>query len=129
MPRKLLLPHFRLLTLYAVGAAAEGGAGTTASATPSFTKSFNSLLGLKKGIFLAGTSTFSPVLGLRPIRGLRWRGRKPPKPRISVLSPARQDRTTLSKDLSPITLPSFRRKSAQSQASSIPSAIRLLPLP
>ena len=30
------------------------------------TKSFNSLLGLKKGIFLAGTSTRSPVFGLRP---------------------------------------------------------------
>ena len=36
--------------------------------------------GLKKGIFLAGTSTRSPVLGLRPTRGLRWRVRKLPKP-------------------------------------------------
>src|SRR3984893_16045525 len=31
-----------------------------------FTKSFSSLLGLKKGIFFAGTSTFSPVLGVAP---------------------------------------------------------------
>ena len=30
------------------------------------------MLGLKKGIFLAGTSTRSPVLGLRPTRGCRW---------------------------------------------------------
>src|SRR5258706_8446033 len=128
MPRKLLLPHFRLLTLYAVGAAAEGGAGTTASATPSFTKSFNSLLGLKKGIFLAGTSTFSPVLGLRPIRGLRWRVRKLPKPSISILSPARKDRTTLSKIVSTITSLSLRVSSAKRETSSIRSAFVIVPL-
>src|SRR5215471_4356048 len=72
---------------YAVGGAdATGGApdaGPTA-ASPSFTRSFSSLLGLKNGIFFAGTSTRSPVLGLRPTRGRRWRVRKLPKPRISI---------------------------------------------
>src|SRR5580698_8849804 len=57
--------------LYAVGAVPAGGAAFAAAAALSFTRSFNSLLGLKKGIFLAGTSTRSPVLGLRPTRGLR----------------------------------------------------------
>ena len=36
---------------------------------------------------MAGTSTRSPVLGFRPMRGLRCRMRKEPKPRISILSP------------------------------------------
>ena len=36
--------------------------------------SFSSLLGLKKGIFLAGTSTRSPVLGLRPSARLALAG-------------------------------------------------------
>src|SRR5690349_21418738 len=48
-----------------------GGATGAAACPPVFTRSFNSLLGLKKGIFLAGTSTRSPVFGLRPTRGLR----------------------------------------------------------
>src|ERR1700685_1524328 len=51
-----------------LGAAAAAGG---ASAMPSLTRSLSSLLGLKKGIFLAGTSTRSPVLGLRPTRGRR----------------------------------------------------------
>ena len=51
---------------YITGGAA--GAGAPAPACSPFTKSFNSLLGLKNGIFLAGTSTRSPVLGLRPMR-------------------------------------------------------------
>ena len=33
-----------------------------------WTSSFNSLLGLKNAILLAGTLTAAPVLGLRPIR-------------------------------------------------------------
>jgi len=33
-----------------------------------------------------GTSTLAPVLGLRPVRPRRWRVRKLPKPRISILS-------------------------------------------
>src|SRR5579863_1153501 len=58
---------------YAVGGAeVVGAAGVGVGAElDSFTRSFNSLLGLKNGIFFAGTSTRSPVLGLRPTRGLR----------------------------------------------------------
>src|SRR6202012_3137372 len=67
--------------LYAVGGTGAGGGGAgPPAAVISLTRSFNSLLGLKKGIFLAGTSTRSPVLGFRPTRGLRWRVRKLPKP-------------------------------------------------
>src|ERR1700685_3809930 len=107
---------------------AAGGAAVAASAIPSFTRSFNSLLGLKKGIFFAGTSTFSPVLGLRPMRALRWRVRKLPKPRISILSPARKDRTTLSKIASTITSLSLRVSSAKRETSSIKSAFVIVPL-
>src|SRR5258708_3541312 len=107
---------------------AGGAAGALAWAASPFTRSFSSLLGLKKGIFFAGTSTFSPVLGLRPIRGLRWRVRKLPKPRISILSPARNDRTTLSKIVSTITSLSLRVSSAKRETSSIKSAFVIVPL-
>src|SRR5205807_3848819 len=105
-------------------AGAGGGAAGAPAASPwaPFTKSFNSLLGLKKGIFLAGTSTRSPVFGLRPTRGLRWRVRKLPKPRISILSPTRSERTTLSKIVSTITSLSLRVSSAKRETSSIRSA-------
>src|SRR6266852_8411426 len=105
---------------------AEGAATGTWSGEP-FTRSFNSLLGLKKGIFLAGTSTRSPVLGLRPTRGLRCRVLKLPKPRISILSPARNERTTLSKIVSTITSLSFRVSSAKRETSSIRSALVIDP--
>src|ERR1700726_545274 len=106
--------------------AGEGAAGAWELASP-FTKSFSSLLGLKNGIFLAGTSTRSPVLGLRPTRGLRWRGRKLPKPRISILSPGGRERTTLSKMVSTITSLSFRVSSAKRETSSIKSALVIRP--
>jgi hypothetical protein len=73
-----------------------------------FTTSLSSLLGLKYGIFLAGTSTRVPVFGLRPMRGWRWRVRKLPKPRISILSPPRSAFTMLSKIDSTITSDSLR---------------------
>src|SRR2546430_7514393 len=63
-----------------------------------FTKSFSSLLGLKKGIFLAGTSTFAPVFGLRPTRPRRSRVRKLPNPRISIFCPCCRDRRSKSGD-------------------------------
>src|SRR6185437_4604464 len=89
----------RFLTYAGAGVAGGGGAGGAGGAgacpPPVLTRSFNSLLGLKNGIFLAGTSTRSPVFGLRPTRGLRWRVRKLPKPRISILSPTRSERTML----------------------------------
>src|SRR5579864_8474758 len=116
---------------YAVGGAeVVGGAGVAgaAFAAASFTRSFNSLLGLKNGIFFAGTSTRSPVFGFRPILGLRCRVRKLPKPRISILSPARNERTTLSKIVSTITSLSLRVSSARRETSSIRSALVITPL-
>src|SRR5579862_9029785 len=113
---------------WAAGVGAGGAAA--ASVTPELTRSFNSLLGLKNGIFLAGTSTRSPVLGLRPTRGLRWRVRKLPKPRISILSPTRSERTMLSKMVSTMTSLSLRVSSARRDTSSIKSALVMcFPLP
>ena len=45
------------------------GRAPLAAAASSLTRSFNSLLGLKYGIRLAGTSTRAPVFGFRPTRG------------------------------------------------------------
>src|SRR5579872_3338947 len=121
-----------LRPVYAVGGAevvGGWGVGGTAAAALSLTKSFSSLLGLKKGIFLAGTSTRSPVLGLRPTRGLRWRVRKLPKPRISILSPVRSERTMLSKMVSTMTSLSLRVNSANRETSSIRSAFVMLCTP
>src|SRR6266478_3694911 len=101
---------------------AGDGAGGITGAALLFTRSFNSLLGLKNGIFFAGTSTRSPVFGFRPTRGLRWRVRKLPNPRISILSPTRSERTTLSKIVSTITSLSLRVSSASRETSSIRSA-------
>src|SRR6266446_7027898 len=75
---------------------------------------------------LAGTSTRAPVLGLRPTRGCRWRVRKLPNPRISILSPPRKERTTLSKIASTMTSESFRVISTTRETSSINSALVML---
>src|ERR1700685_521141 len=99
-----------------------------ALAPSGLTESRSSLEGLKKGTRLSGTSTLSPVLGLRPMRALRCRVRKLPKPRISILSPARNDRTTLSKIASTITSLSLRVSSAKRETSSIKSAFVIVPL-
>src|SRR5579872_2344591 len=71
---------------------------------------------------LEGTSTRVPVFGFRPTRGWRWRVRKLPKPRISILSPPRRERTILSKIASTITSASFRVISTTRATSSIRSA-------
>src|ERR1039458_2541522 len=107
------------------GAGVSPGSGATgaAGAAELLTTSFNSLLGLKYGIFLAGTSTRAPVLGLRPTRGWRWRVRKLPNPRISILSPLRKERTMLSKKASTMTSDSFRVISTTRETSSIRSAL------
>src|SRR6266446_5419608 len=76
---------------------------------------------------LAGTSTRAPVFGLRPTRGWRWRVRKLPNPRISILSPPRKERTTLSKIASTITSESLRVISTTRETSSISSALVMLP--
>src|SRR5437870_13122129 len=86
-------------------AGAGGGAAGAPAASPwaPFTKSFNSLLGLKNGIFLAGTSTRSPGLGLLPTRGLGWRVRNRADTRIPLESPARMERRLVSE----IVLPTY----------------------
>src|ERR1039458_6621237 len=103
-------------------AGVPGPEGAPPGAAELFTTSFNSLLGLKYGIFFAGTSTRAPVFGLRPIRGCLWRVRKLPNPRISILSPERRERTILSKIASTITSDSFRVISTTREPSSIRSA-------
>src|SRR5258705_9054056 len=61
--------------------------------------SFSSFPGLKYGIFFEGTSTFSPVLGLRPVRDLRLRRRKLPNPRSSIFCPERRESTMEAKTM------------------------------
>ena len=78
------------------------------------------------GIRFAGTSTRAPVFGFRPTRGWRWRVRKLPNPRISILSPLRKDFTTLSKMASTITSESLRVISTTRETSSINSALVIL---
>src|ERR1035437_370120 len=104
------------------GGVPAGPGATEPGAAELFTTSFSSLLGLKYGIFFAGTSTRAPVFGLRPIRGCLWRVRKLPNPRISILSPDRRDRTILSKIASTMTSDSFRVISTTRETSSIRSA-------
>src|SRR5271157_3866395 len=111
--------------------AAEGsapGPGAPAGPAELFTTSFSSLLGLKYGIFLAGTSTRAPVFGLRPTRDCLWRVRKLPNPRISILSPPRSERTILSKIASTMTSDSFRVISTTRETSSIRSAFVIVHL-
>src|SRR5882672_737549 len=103
-------------------AAAASAAAVIPAASVLFTKSFNSLLGLKKGIRFAGTSTFSPVFGLRPVRPRRCRVRKLPKPRISILSPFCSDSMMLSKIVSTMDSDSLRGNSVTRNTSSIKSA-------
>src|SRR5580704_10453571 len=76
---------------------------------------------------LDGTSTRVPVLGLRPTRGCRCRVRKLPKPRISILSACRSERTMLSKIASTITSDSLRVISTTRETSSIRSAFVIFP--
>src|SRR5208337_4225799 len=98
------------------------GAASLGVASGLLTKSFNSLLGLKNGIFFAGTSTFSPVFGLRPTRPRRCRVRKLPNPRISILSPFCSASMMLSKIVSTIVSDSLRGSSVTRSTSSIKSA-------
>src|ERR1700719_1415129 len=101
----------------------EVGAETDALAPSAvLTKSFSSLLGLKKGIFLALTSTFSPVFGLRPTRPRRSRVRKLPNPRISIFSPFCSAPIMLSKMVSTMVSDSLRGNSVTRRTSSMRSA-------
>src|SRR5260370_33103170 len=100
----------------------DGVAAACAAPLEVLTRSFNSLLGLKYGIRLDGTSTRVPVLGLRPTRGCLCRVRKLPNPRISMLSPPRRERRMLSNIASTITSQSFLVISTTRETSSIRSA-------
>src|SRR6516165_2642143 len=102
--------------------ASYGCVASLAAPAELFTKSFNSLLGLKNGIFFAGTSTFSPVFGFLPMRPRRCRVRKLPKPRISILSPFCRASMMLSKIVSTIVSDSLRGSSVTRSTSSIRSA-------
>ena len=68
--------------------------------------SFSSLPGLKYGTFFGGTSTLSPVLGFRPLRGSRRR-RKLPNPRSSIFSPRWSAVMMLRKTVSTMTSECF----------------------
>src|SRR4029079_2722726 len=85
--------------------------------------SFSSLPGLKYGTFFGGTSTLSPVLGLRPLRGSRWRRRKLPKPRNSIFSPRCRASMMLVKTVSTISSECFLVRSETRETSSTSSAL------
>src|SRR5687768_5792320 len=84
--------------------------------------SLSSLPGLKYGTRLGGTSTLSPVFGLRPLRGSRLRRRKLPKPRSSIFSPRLRASMMLSKTVSTMTSECFFVRSDTRDTSSTSSA-------
>src|SRR5581483_7005286 len=90
--------------------------------------SFNSLPGLKYGTFFGGTSTLSPVFGLRPFRGSRFRSRKLPNPRSSIFSPRWSASMMLLNTVSTITSECFFVRSDTRETSSTSSAFVMLPL-
>src|SRR5437867_942139 len=89
--------------------------------------SFSSLPGLKYGTFFGGTSTLSPVFGLRPFRGSRLRSRKLPNPRSSIFSPRCRASMMLLKTVSTMTSECFFVKSDTRETSSTSSALVMLP--
>src|ERR1043165_9671986 len=90
--------------------------------------SFSSFPGLKYGTFFGGTSTLSPVLGLRPLRGSRFRSRKLPKPRSSIFSPRCSASMMVLKTVSTMTSECFFVRSDTRETSSTSSAFVMLPL-
>src|SRR6266850_3656157 len=115
-------------------AIASGGAlvspdGVAAGGTGSLLiSSFSSLPGLKYGTFFGGTSTLSPVFGLRPLRGSRLRSRKLPNPRSSIFSPRCRASLMLLNTVSTITSECFFVRSDTRETSSTSSAFVMLPL-
>src|SRR5689334_21358665 len=91
--------------------------------------SFSSLPGLKYGTFFGGTSTLSPVFGLRPFRGSRLRRRKLPKPRSSIFSPRCKASMMLLNTVSTMTSECFFVRSETRETSSTSSAFVMLPAP
>src|SRR3954454_22238653 len=90
--------------------------------------SFNSFPGLKYGIFFDGTSTFSPVFGLRPVRDLRLRRRKLPKPRSSIFWPERRESTIESKTMLTMVSACFFVSETTRATSSTSSALVITPV-
>src|SRR3984885_432710 len=133
--RKHLLVLFRAVSYIAGGwcgstwSSAFFTAGFDFTAPFGFTESRNSFDGLKKGTRLAGTSTLAPVFGLRPVRALRCRVRKLPKPRISILSPDFRAPITASKRVSTMTSPSRRVRSPMAVTWSTRSALVMVWVP
>src|SRR5258706_12061666 len=107
----------------------EGDPGEPADGAGSLLiSSFSSLPGLKYGTFFGGTSTLSPVFGLRPFRGSRLRRRKLPNPRSSIFSPRWSASMMLRKTVSTMTSECFFVKSETRDTSSTSSALVMLPL-
>src|SRR5580765_8528561 len=104
---------------------ASGGVSAVVGAP--LIRSFSSLPGLKYGTFLGGTSTLSPVFGLRPLRGSRLRSRKLPKPRNSIFSPRWSAVMMLRNTVSTITSECFLVRSETRETSSTSSAFVMLP--
>src|SRR5688572_5809056 len=91
--------------------------------------SFSSLPGLKYGTFFGGTSTLSPVFGLRPFRGSRRRSLKLPNPRSSIFSPRWSASMMLLNTVSTMTSECFFVRSETRETSSTSSAFVMLPAP
>src|SRR5688500_10753703 len=107
---------------------AAASAASAASASR-LMRSFSSLPGLKYGTFFGGTSTLSPVFGLRPFRGSRFRRRKLPNPRSSIFSPRCSASMMLLKTVSTMTSECFFVRSETRETSSTSSALVMLPAP
>src|SRR5882672_7424015 len=90
--------------------------------------SLSSFPGLKYGTFFGGTSTLSPVFGLRPLRGSRFRSRKLPNPRSSIFSPRCSASMMLLNTVSTMTSECFLVRSDTRETSSTSSALVMLPL-
>src|ERR1700752_3718951 len=109
---------------------ASGGAdpsGATDGEPSLLISSLSSLPGLKYGTFFGGTSTLSPVLGLRPLRGSRFRGGNLPKPRSSIFSPRCSASMMLLNTVSTMTSECFLVRSETRETSSTSSAFVMLP--
>src|SRR3954466_8972030 len=103
-----------------------GGAGDASGSR--LISSLSSLPGLKYGTFFGGTSTLSPVFGLRPLRGSRRRRRKLPNPRSSIFSPRCRASMMLLNTVSTMTSECFFVRSETLETSSTSSAFVMLPL-
>src|SRR5687768_7521518 len=104
-------------------------AAASAASASRLISSFSSVPGLKYGTFFGGTSTLSPVFGLRPLRGSRLRRRKLPNPRSSIFSPRCSASMMLLKTVSTMTSECFLVRSETRETSSTSSAFVMLPAP